>query len=634
MVQRIAGIFDPRRAGVEPPRALFDRMGAYLGPLILRRGAAVWHDDGEVLCALDGQLYAPDVLARALGEPPGRPLEALAAAAWKRFGERALNALRGDYALILWDHASRRGLVACDHLGARTLCYATASDSLVFGSEVRDVLALLSRRPDPDEAALSHWLAGGGPPDGRTLYAGIRRLLGGRCLQLSEDGWSETTWWRPEYRPPARRPREEVVESLRGLLEMSVRKRTPHAGSTGVMLSGGLDSAAVVGIATAGGARRGMRAYSAVFPNHPAVDERALIDRVVDSLGLHSVRIEADVGPLLVGSLDYLQTWQLPPSSPNLFFWLPLLRRAADDGIGVLLDGEGGDELFGVARWLVADRVRRGRVLAGLRLARRFPGAGNHPPWRPALEIMRTYGLRGALPAPLHAAVRRGRGSRRYAPPWLTERMARSYVESHDPWAWKADAGPRWWVGLLEALTNTEGAVLARDHVRRRSELAGLEARHPLCDIDLVEFMLGVDPEEAYDAHLSRPLLRESIRGLVPEEVRLRPRKSTFDAVFQRSLAGPSRSAFIRLLSAPDVEIRRYTDADQVRSMVLAPAPARGRVAWSIGLWRLATAECWLRSQSGFELPARLAGDWETFPMVDRTPEARAQRAGTGKPRV
>jgi asparagine synthase (glutamine-hydrolysing) len=616
----MAGVFDPHASPAQR-RALLGATGssdALLedGPLTVAAAQGPRNGHGRIVCVLDGMIYEPERLGTALAEPAtGRP-ETLIAKAWEQLGDRALELLRGDFTVLLWDSARQHGVVACDHLGTRSMSYAASGARLVFGSEVRDVLPLLPRRPEPDEAALAHWLAGAGPPGGRTLYAGVLRLLGGRCLRFSESGCGESAWWRPRYSPPISRSREELVETLLHLLEQSVRRRLTTDGKTGFMLSGGLDSAAVAGVATGGGTTRGLRAYSAVFPNHPTVDETAFVDRLCDRFRLRSVRVEADVGPLLDEALDYLHTWQLPPSSPNLFFWMPLLRGAAADGVQVLLDGEGGDELFGVARWLVADKLRQRHPLTAWRLARRFPGAGDAPALRPLIDIVLQYGVRGVVPWRLHHAVRTARGPRRYAPQWLTPSAQRAYFESSDPWVWKQLTGPRWWAGLLEAMTNTEGAVVARDHVRRRAAIVGLDARHHLLDVDLVEFVLGIDPEEAYNPHLSRPLLRESVRGLVPDEVRRRPTKSTFDAVFHRSLVGPSWPSFVRLLSARDAEIRRYADAADVEAMLRGPAPPQGRRAWSIALWRLATAECWLRAEAGADLPEGVRSpEWAGFPI-------------------
>ena len=118
--------------------------------------------------------------------------------------------------------------------------------------------------------------------------------------------------------------------------------------------------------------------------------------------------------------------------------------------------------------------------------------------------------------------------------------------------------------------------------------------------------MLRADPRIAFDPLLNRPLLRGAAEGLIPEEVRLRPGKSTFDAVFQRSIHGPERPALERLLRRPDAEVGAYVDLEAVDRELLAPGwSAPGRGARTLLLWRLATAELWLSMQADAQAPAR-----------------------------
>ncbi|MGH2981314.1 MAG: asparagine synthase-related protein, partial [Solirubrobacterales bacterium] len=405
--------------------------------------------------------------------------------------------------------------------------------------------------------------------------------------------------------PETVRDRETAVTGLRGRLASAVERRS-RDGPTGVLLSGGIDSSAVAGVAAelSAGDGAGPRAYSAVFPLHPRADESRLIDSLVTSLRLEGVRIEVEGGSPLGGSLDYLAEYQLPPSSPNLFFWIPLLRRARADGVTALMDGEGGDEVMGTPYYLLGDRVRRGRLADAVGLARRFPGAGENLPLRSVLSVLRDYGLRGAL----RAGEPRGF---RPPPAWLAPSMQSAYLDSEDPWEWARAPGPRWWAQLVRALTSSGGSVLGRDQVRHRSTLVGLEASHPLLDLDLVEYVFSLDPALAFDRHLSRPLLRAAVEGLIPDAVRLRPWKTNLDTVFHSGLE-TDRAAIERLLGDSRAEVRAYVDPAGVKHELLdAPSAgfASGKQARGIYVWRLATAECWLRAQDDPDAPRRALED-------------------------
>jgi asparagine synthase (glutamine-hydrolysing) len=547
-------------------------------------------------------------LAAELGLSPVSA-EVAIAAAWSRLGNAALSRLHGEWAVLLWDRASRRGVLACDRLGSRTFHYATGCRTLTFGSEARDVLALLPSTPAPDVLTLARWLAGAGPNGGRSFYEGVSRLPGGHVLTLGESRSTLERWWRPTRRPLTATSRPEAASALRVRLEAAVERYGRDERDEAVLLSGGLDSGAVAALLAGGGALPGLRSYSAVFPSHPTVDEGPLVEMLARTLRLDATTAEADLGPILDGALAYLEEWQIPASSPNLFFWLPLLTRAVGDGVRIMLDGEGGDELFGAPRYLLADEIRHGRPWNAWILGRRLPGARGRRALRPLLTVLRDYGIVPALPRWAQPAGWLSRESRA-VPSWFLPRTAAAFAESRAT-TWLDHAGPRWWLGLLDAITNDDGAVLARDHVRRRSRMVGLEPRHPLLDDDVVDLILETDPRHAFDPLLSRPLLREALRGVLPDEVRLRYRKSTFDTIFQRSLTGPEAMRVRRLITAEDAELRAFVDRHALLQSLSERGvrEAGGARAWSTRVWRLATTELFLRLQAGRTLLPHLARD-------------------------
>lgn len=582
------------------------------GPLAVAVRGGGLHAAAGVVCALEGDVYE---MARPSGAAPGPPSAALLADAWRREREGMLDGLRGDFALLLWDAAAGRGMLARDQLGGRGLVWHRDGDRLLFASEARSLIALLGRTPAPDTAAVAHWLAVSGMPEDRSLYAGVRRLRAAHLLVLGDPGAQPRRWWSPSYRRPVRAPRQELAGGLREHLDRAVRRRLAADGRAAVMLSGGLDSATVAGLASQAPeeASRPRRAYSATFPRHPSVDEAALIERLCDAFGLAGSQVVVRSGSVVAGALPYIDAWALPPVSPNLFFWNPLLRRAAGDGIHFMVDGEGGDEVFGLAPALIADRLRRGRLRSARRLVDRIPGAGGNPSRGSVRRIMREYGLKAAAPASVHRAVRALRGAGAYAPEWFAPEAARAFAASDDPAGWKHARGPRWWAHLVDVTTSGMGPALVYDHVRRRAVLAGLQPpRHPLVDVDVIEYVLRLPPELAFDPHLSRPLLREAMAGLLPDEVRLRSSKSTFDAVFHESLSGTDLPVVRRLLGQGSPEVGAYVDLEAVRRRFLErPPPTRPGplMHWALHVWRMVTAECWLRSFADPAFAPALAAD-------------------------
>ena len=351
---------------------------------------------------------------------------------------------------------------------------------------------------------------------------------------------------------------QEASHTVRAAVVQAVERRAGDAETSAVLLSGGIDSATVAGVAasTLEPSRRPRRAYTVTFPDHPEIDEGALTASVASAAGLEATTLRLRSGSVLGGALDYIDAWATPPSSPNLFFLRSILDRASDDGITLLLDGEGGDAVFWYASTLLADRVRRGRLLSAWRLAGQFPEYGTPTTARARLGRIREW----------------GRG--------------------------QAGDAPRWWLLLVDGIFGP-GSRLVHDVSRRHAALAGIEPRHPLLDLDLIELALGLPPDLAFDRRYNRPVLRHAMEGLVPDAVRLRPYKSRFDPVFVDGVLGDI-PAMERLLSDPSAEIRAYVDGEAARRLLDSrPAEPAALRSWCTEVWQLAVAECWLRRLAG-----------------------------------
>jgi asparagine synthase (glutamine-hydrolysing) len=569
------------------------------GPLLVTWNAADDHSfysSEQVACLLEGSLYeiAGTPAAGSGREHPARALAEL----YLRVGEDGLSRVRGEYWALLWDRRRRCGAIVTDQMGARSPYFTRAGGTLIAASEVRQVMSLLPATPGPEPVALAHWLMITAPPDEMTLFSGVYRLPAAHLLAIDESPHRPRRYWAPVYRPPLQEASDQLAGTLRECLTEAVARRLGDGRPAGVRLSGGIDSSVVTALASL--VKPELRTYSATFPAHPTIDESEQIERTVEHLKLRSIRAVVRGGSVLAGALDYLDEWRMPPSSPNLFFWMPLFDRAAADGVRVMLDGEGGDEVFGFSPYLLADLLRRGRIAAVWALIHRWPSGLPATRGRIAFRL-REFALKGALPPVAHTLRRRARGGQGYSPEWMPESLAASWLASERAtYTWKRLPGPRWWAFLVHLVTGGAGPALVYEQTRRMAAQAGLDARHPLVDVDVIELMLTIPPALGFDPRVNRPLLRQSVAGLLPDAVRLRPQKSSFDALFHEVLAGPERPVASRLLDPATAELRAYIDMEKVQRELLAADPPRDQPAlqsWALRVWRLLTAECWLRSQ-------------------------------------
>jgi asparagine synthase (glutamine-hydrolysing) len=456
--------------------------------------------------------------------------------------------------------------VAADPLGLRSV-YVCGK---LRAPELRDLLARLDRAPEPDPEAVRGWLARGTLPADRTLYRGIGRLRPGQAL----DGT------RSEHPRPAARAGDPAT-LVRAAVVAAVERCVAPRERAGVLLSGGLDSTVVAAV----GARalpedqRPAAHYSVLFPGLAGQDERDWIAATAAELGLHSVRMSVRGGSIVEAMLEWAREQSAPLPAASWFYQRRLLARMAEDGCTAVLDGEGGDEVFAASRQLLADRVRGGRPLRAWREMHRLPNAAAAPA-RVRVRAFGDYALRGALPYGLHRRLARG-------------------DDFEERWAWQRRPGPRWAARLTDVLTDGIARVGAHEHFRLRAARAGLEARHPLFDLELVELVLGLPPELGFDPVLNRPLLRRAMHGMAPDAILRRTGKARFESLIVRVLAGDDLPA-LRALLGPDALVREYADVSG-----LADPPATGRAAWADRVFRAAAAECWLRTLADGAFPDR-----------------------------
>jgi asparagine synthase (glutamine-hydrolysing) len=585
--------------------------------------------DGHWQCWISGRLTNARGLCEHFGLPPDADLPTLLARAYTRVGPNACELLRGTFVVVAFDRERSIATIVRDHLGGRPLVHVRVGDGALFAEHERALVELLPSTPLPDRLSLARWIERGSTPPGQTLFEGIRRIPPAHRVELSAGTIAIAPYWCPRYEGLATGSREALAERLRDAAFAAVGRAAEGARRPAVRLSGGLDSACVAaGLAareaSASGApstgldpaRPAARqsealALAAVFPSHPDTDERELIETTARYTGLSVELISFDERASIVApALEHIERWSLPPVTPNMFVWRPLMASARGHGVDVMLDGEGGDELFGYAPHLIADRLRSGRLLAAWRLTRRIPEVGIDADQRMRLRAIRKYGISPLLPAAVKRRRQRGRdtgarGSLLAAADAATL-AALERREQEGGFAQRLD-GPLWWQSLAGQLIDTGETLGASGQLRRESNDEQIDRRHPfLFDLELLQTVLTEPPEPQFDPVRDRALLRDGLVGRIPEAVRTRHAKSFFTDLLAAGLAadgvllaaGPARS---------DSPVRAFVRSEPLEALLRGAAdPHNIRAARR--LWHVGLADVWLRALERPEYPRELLG--------------------------
>lgn len=428
-------------------------------------------------------------------------------------GPEALNRLRGVFATVVTD--GRRVWAARDHAGTETLYYHESPGHLLVVSEPKQLEAVPGIQLEPDVDVVEAIFYGEDYEPRRSVYRGVQRLPMASYLEWSATGSWLSRYWRPEALLETARLRPaEIAERFDELMSRAVRRTL--RGTTAVLLSGGIDSPAVAAYAGArhppcGG--RAVGAISAVYPHHPSVDEQALIEMLAAEYGLELHTFTP--GPLKLDRLaEWVRTFDGPWTAWHPGWAEESYRFAADRGYSVVLTGFFAELLADLSRGVVPHLVATGRVRPALAYLadRHARGASRAASLR---MLVSTLAPRWAM------SLYRRRRPVALIPPWLDARR----LSQRDG---AQAAAPRavWKRSQLGFLAGPQPSMEAYAKLQAR---CGVRARHPWSDVDLWEFFLSLPAEAKHPDSRSKALLRNVLRGRVPDLI-LDRRKIVFNA--------------------------------------------------------------------------------------------------------
>ncbi len=269
---------------------------------------------------------------------------------YEEYGIGCVHHLRGMFAFALWDTEHQRLLLARDRMGEKPLYLFEREGQLLFASEMKALLrsGLIPFELDP--VAVDLYFHYQYVPEPATPIKGVRKLDAAHILTVDVDPWQveETCYWRMEDAPPLEGdPAELIRAELETISQLAIRSDVP----VGVALSGGLDSSAVAALAV----RKypdTMHAFSVGYPGHPPNDERADAQALAEYLDMpfHDVELATDD---MVAFFPELICWRDDPIADiSGYGYYAVMKLAREHNVPVILQGQGGDELFWGYPWV------------------------------------------------------------------------------------------------------------------------------------------------------------------------------------------------------------------------------------------------------------------------------------------
>ena len=509
--------------------------------------------------------------------------------AWIVWGEAMLPRLTGMFAIALLDSVSGELVLIRDPFGIKPLYYCWAGRSFAFSSEIRALLELpgVSRRAHAGEL-LQYLRYGERAAGGATLFEAIQSLPAAHLLRIAPRataGCEPRRYWRLDLERRDDLSFDVAVERVRTLFQDSVALHMRSDVPVGACLSGGLDSTAIVMSAQRHRAP-GQELHAVSFiADDPSLSEERFVD-LVPGVKVRKVR---PVATDIVRDLPrVLECQQLPFGGTSIYAQFRVFEAAREAGLKVMLDGQGGDEMFAGYYFLIGARLTALMAQGRLAAARRVIAAAPNNA-RPLLGRMLVTAL-GRLASPML----QGLGSRLLGEPPFPAWLARRWFQSRGL-APGIRAHGRGRNALREELRlGVEHLTLP--HLLRyedsNSMYFSIESRVPFCVPALAELALSL-PEEYLisDQGSTKHVFREAMRGLVPDPILTRD-KVGFVAPERRWL-NELRPWLAEVLDGTSLQPAPFLVPHAVRASISAALESDGR--WPAHVWRIVNLLQWAR---------------------------------------
>lgn len=574
-------------------------------------------EDGAVRVVFNGEIYNHEDL-RAQLESRGHRFRTrsdteVIVHGYEEWGDACVERFNGMFAFGLWDARDRRLLLARDRLGIKPLYVHEGAGTVVFGSELKAVVASPEVPVEWDLDAVEDFLTYEYVPGPASIVRGVRKLAPGTTVAYGPDGrGTPRVYWRLEKGEPPP-TRSAAVEGVRERLERAVQRRLIADVPLGAFLSGGVDSSVIVGIMS--GLVPDVRTFSIGFDD-PSYNELPYARLAAARFGTRHTDEVIDPGVL-----------EMAPALNDLFdepfgdvssFPTFLVSSVARSEVTVALSGDGGDELFA---GYDAYRAQRFASRSGLSrvpgLGRTLDGVLRYLPPGTAKKGFRNASKRFAEGLARPRALQHARWMVFWGPAARDRLLTPSFASElgdRNPYGYYIDrlreGKERGFRGLAQQLYADLTGYLLEDilvKVDRMSMGVSLEARVPFLDHEVVEYAMSIPDSWKLRRGTTKWILKEAFDDLLPVEIQRR-KKEGFSTPMKHWLRGPLRPAMLDLLSAERLGGRGWFRPPALETLI--DEHLSGRANHAHRLWCLMSLEMSLSSISR------------------RTPAARSGTAG------
>jgi asparagine synthase (glutamine-hydrolysing) len=454
--------------------------------------------------------------------------------AWMQWGSECLPRLIGMFSFAIYDALNQKITLARDAFGIKPLFYFLNDHKLAFASEINALKTLLLniKLSPNDQSAYDYLVWGSYDSNENSFYKEIKQVPPAHFLEVSlKELFSVTltNWWFPSIKVNPSISFEEATSTLRNLFLESVKLHLRSDVPLGAALSGGIDSSAIVCAMRYLEPDLPIHTFSFIAENE-SISEEKWVDRVNEYVGAIPHKIKIDSIDLQKDIDNILRAQGEPFGSTSIYAQFRIYEEAKKNGVIVILDGQGADELLAGYSGYPAERLRSlkeegryGQIISFLYHWSKWPDRGLKN------AVIQFIGL--VTPAFLKNIAHQWNG-KNPSPSWLDEPFRKSSgVRRVNP-----EKIPRKKENIGRRIPETLRYVMLKGnlisllrHADRNSMYWSVESRVPFLTIPMANFLLSLPEHYLIDPKgRTKSVFREAMRGIVPDEILDRKNKIGF----------------------------------------------------------------------------------------------------------
>ncbi len=438
--------------------------------------------------------------------------------AFIRWGDAVFSMCNGMYAVAIWDSKEQRLTLARDRFGIKPLCIRRTLNGIIFGSEIKALLAAGGASPKVSWPGLHEYMYFGNALGSHTLFENVDRLLPGHVLTFDRKGMTSRAFWSVEQLDRVEDGLDRATIQVRDRLERAVCDHLISDVPVGVFLSGGIDSSAITAFASKHYHGK-LNTYSVHF-DFDSIDERPKARMIAERFGTDHQELFVRAGNMS-DVIERLVRCHDEPFADPANIPLYLLCQELKGSVKVVLQGDGGDEIFaGYRRYniLAHEALWRGvSRVAGL--------AGLLVPNSPRRQrAMRFFDTMNIADAPLRLAMLMTIETLNRPPTQFLSIDIRREVDRHDPFQRYRDLWRRF--ADLDAVQRNlyiDSLVLLPDtfleKVDKSTMAHSIEVRVPFLDTNLTDYAMALPSRLKVRRGQKKYILRQALRGVIPDEI-------------------------------------------------------------------------------------------------------------------